>query len=184
MSNATVSAPSFATLHPGISSLMISTSLRSMRQDSPSTTTVSVPFFSSSAIWSWEIAVTTSFTAFINLPNFLPITRKLHFTFFSSIWPSTKSMVLTLTSSSTSCCTASSRVRTKGSVTGMAMRCKGWRTMMRSFLRSESTSEVVCCANSIRASSSLSISCSSATGKRSRCTLSAVARAVPAVRSL
>ena len=48
--------------------------------------------------------------------------------------------------------------------TGIIMHSNGWRTMMLSFLRNESPIEVIFCAFCICASSSSSISVSSATG--------------------
>ena len=107
-SRATVRFPSLLTSHPGISSLIMSTSVASTTTSSPSTFMAMLPLFSSPAISSWLRASITEATPFIIFPNFLPMVLKLHFTFFTSIFePSTKSSSLTLTSFIISSLTAS-----------------------------------------------------------------------------
>ena len=181
-SRATVNEPSLATVQPGMSSLIISTSARSITAGLPSTCSVICPSWSSVLISFCDMAVTAALTAFINLPNFLPITRKLHFTFFSSMLASTKHNSLTLTSSRIKRFTLSRSSRSCASVTGTEMRCSGWRTITCSFLRNERTIEVILCASSMRRSKSLSMKLSSAQGNFAKCTLSA-APATPLVKS-
>ena len=110
-SSATVSVPSLATVQPGISSLTISTDSLSIVAGPSAKVSVKLPSCSKRAISACDKAPTASATAFIRLPNCLPITRKLHFTVFSSKSPSTKTNSFTLTSSKISCCTASIAAR-------------------------------------------------------------------------
>ena len=171
-SRATVSDPSLETSHPGISSLMISTSANSTDRLLPSTMMPMVPFFSSSAICSCDKASIWAATPFISLPNFLPIVLKLHFTFLTRIpCPSTNFSSLTLTSLKIRSLTAS-MYRFCSSVAGTMMLCRGWRTLMFTLRRRARTIEVIFWAISIRASRSLSIRLSSVTGNVSRWTLS------------
>ena len=183
-SSATVSAPSFATVQPGTSSLKISTSASSMSASVPSTCNVIVPFFSSSAICSCDISVTATLTLFMSLPNFFPRVRKLHFIFFTRIpSPSTNSSSLTFTSLRISCLTASMRDFMTSSAAGIAIFCNGWRTMIASFLRRASTIDDICCASFMRYSSSVSTAASSHSGNLARCTDWASPRPVTEVKS-
>ena len=84
-SRATVKLPSLLTSHPGISSEMMSTSAASTVTGLPSTSNDMEPSFSSDAISSWDKPLILAATPFMSLPNFLPMTRKLHFTFLTRI---------------------------------------------------------------------------------------------------
>ena len=164
-SSATVRFPSLATSHPGISSLMISTSAASTTSVSPSTFISSFPLASSSAICSCVSPFIYVATPFISFPYFLPIVRKLHFTFFTNMpIPSTKFSSFTLTSLRIRSLTASICFFWASSVAGTIILCNGWRTFMLTFLRRANTIDVTFCAICIRISSSLSIYLSSATG--------------------
>ena len=118
-SRATVRLPSLLTSQPGMSSEMISTSVASTLMGCPSTSKPMLPSRSSWAISAWERVFILAATPFINLPNFLPMTRKLHFTFLTrSPSPSTKLSSFTLTSLLMSAATASIWRRCSSSMAG------------------------------------------------------------------
>ena len=146
-----------------------------------------LPLASSDAICSWLMARTALFTSFMSLPNFLPITRKLHFTFLTSCIPEPSSMnesSLTLVSASITLLIRSIRLRRSASPAGIEIVCRACITGIFTFLRRESTIEVTCIATCIACSSSVSIYDSFASGNLARCTLIDSSRFVTSLRSL
>ena len=146
-------------VHPGMSSDIISTSAASMVMSCDSTTSGSVPSFSKREISSCERAMTALFTLFISFPNFFPIVRKLHFTFFTSTPAllSINSISLTFVSESITLAICSMRWRISLSVAGIDIFCSACITGIFTFLRSERTIDVTCIATFIAISSSGSI---------------------------
>ena len=166
MSSATVTVPSVATSHPGISSLRISTSATSMVTGVPSTLIASEPSFSSAMISAWLSAAIAAATAFIILPCFGPSFLKsalMHFTSTPSSLP-TNLISLTLTSERMSCDISAICCLAFSLETGIMSVCSGWRTFMFTLRRNESTSDVMVWARFIFCSRSLSIRLSSAIG--------------------
>ena len=184
-SKATVSFPSLATNHPGMSSLKISTSDASMMASAPSRFSVYLPFFSSSAMASCDISATAAATAFICFPNLGPSFLKSHFTFFISTpaAPSTNLTSFTFTSFMINAFTASMWAFCSSSTTGIMIHCNGWRTLIFTFRRSANTMEVTSCAICIRASNALSIISSLYSGNLARWMETTVSRPVAEIRS-
>ena len=168
-----------------MSSLMMSTSATSTTTSLPSTTSLMFPLCSKSAMASWSSASICAAIPFISLPNFFPIVRKLHFTRFTSTpCPSTKLSSFTFTSLMMRSFTASICAFWAASTAGTIICCNGWRTLIFTLRRSANTIDVIFCAISIRASNSLSMQLSSATGNEARCTESKCSRPVALVKSV
>ena len=185
-SSATVSLPSLATSHPGISSLKISTSAASITASAPSRFSTYFPFFSSSAIASCDIPATAAATAFICFPNFGPNFLKSHFTFFTNTpaAPSTNLTSLTLTSFIIKFFTASIWAFCSSSTTGTMIHCRGWRTLIFTLRRNANTIDVTSCAIFIRASSSLSMLFSWYSGNLAKWTDTTLSRPVAVIKSV
>ena len=149
----------------------MSTSVTFTVMGSPSILKVTVPAFSNWAISSCDRPSICAATAFISLPNFFPITRKLHLTFFTSIpCPSANFSSLTLTSFIIKLLTASIWAFCSLSTAGIMICCSGWRTFTFTFLRRANTIDVIFWAMLMRSSRSISTSDSSTAGNLSRCT--------------
>ncbi len=165
-SRATVTDPSLATSHPGISSLRISTSDISTITGFPAIASSVEPFFSSSIICCWDISEIACATAFINLPCFGPSFLKSAFIRFTNTPSSllTNFISLTLTSDNINGATASISSRCSVVLTGIIRVCSGWRTLILTLRRSDRTIEVIIWARFILRSRALSITLSSAVG--------------------
>ena len=151
----------------------MSTSAASTLIGCPSNSKLNSPVVSKAAISSWDSASIRAATSFISLPNFLPMTRKLHFTFFTKMpCPSTKESSFTFTSCLIRSATASICFFWVLSMAGIIICANGWRTFILTLRRNAKTIEVMRWAMSIRASRSVSMTASFATGQRSKWILS------------
>ena len=177
MSRATVRLPSLPTSQPGMSSLIISTSSTTISGFSgiSGISSTRLPFCSNRAICSCVSASTAAATAFICLPNFLPMVRKLHFTFFTRMPAlSTNFTSFTFTSWRKIFFTLSIAARWVASTGGIIRVCRGCFTLIPSLRRRASTMVVTRWATSIRCSRSMSTSDMSASGNSSKWTESSL----------
>ncbi len=152
----------------------------------PFISTAIFPSFSSVWISSWPNCCTAAPTKRISLPYLGPNTLKLGLIFLTNMpeASSISSISLTFTSEMIRSWMAVMSSRSLWSNTGIITRCKGCRTLIISFLRSDKTIEEICCAFCIFRSKDVSIKSSLQVGKSTKWTDSAWFPCTAFVRSL
>ena len=166
MSSATVSLPSDATSHPGMSSEVISKSAGVTTICCPSISSTLSGADSISAMRSCENWAVRAAICFMYLPYFGPSVLKLGLMrlVMMPVVCSMSSSSLTFTSFRIRLRTASMWRAMAGSSTGMRILVSGWRTLMETLRRRASTIDETRCASDIISSSDESMSRSSAFG--------------------